>query len=132
MLTESLDGGHVIYRSTGSTNFASLYKNRRHTYWKTAEFITRRLSDLHRRGWRFLEGLETYRESAPYTRGIYRRPTNGQMLRFLSRTAAFRLRKKIEDALEQQWVVAVRRRGDPSRYTIAEPPRGRFFAEAGE
>jgi hypothetical protein len=130
VLTDQLDGGRVIYRSTSGTNFASLHKNRRETYWKTAEFITRRLMDLKSEGWPFLERLDTYQEPDTYARGIYRRPTNVQMARFLARTAAYRLEQKLVGMLDSQWVVAIRPRSDRSaRYTIIDPPAGRFFAD---
>ena len=130
ILTDQLDGGRVIYRSTSATNFVSLHKNRRETYWKTAEFITRRLTDLKCEGWPFLERLDTYQEADTYARGIYRRPTNTQMVRFLVRTAAYRLEQKLVSLLEDQWIVAIRPRSDrPAPYTFMEPPSGRFFAD---
>ena len=68
ILTDALDGGKVLYRSIAATNFASLYKNRRATSWKTAEFMMRRLADLHRDGWDYLQQLETYDEPNTFTR----------------------------------------------------------------
>ncbi len=69
VLTDQLDGGRVIYRSMGATQFASLYKNRQEIYWKSAAMITRRLGDLWREGWDYLASLDTYREADTYTRG---------------------------------------------------------------
>jgi len=63
ILTDALDGGKVLYRSIGPTNFASVYKNRRATYWKSAEFMMRRLADLHREGWAALQALDTYTDT---------------------------------------------------------------------
>ena len=129
ILTDSLDGGKVLYRSISSTNFASLYKNRRATYWKSAEFMMRRLADLHRDGWDALQALDTYSEPNTYARGIYRRPTNRQMLRFLAKTYGYRLRQKVLSALDEQWVLAFRRRGSDDRFTIVHPPADRFYAD---
>lgn len=131
VLTEELDGGRVIYRSTGSTQFASLYKNRRETYWKSAEFMVRRLGDLWREGWDYLAALDTFQERAPYVRGIYRRPTTRQMLRFLARTYAHRLHAKLQERVDERWVVAARRRPGSTneRFTILHPPAGRFYAD---
>ena len=95
ILTDALDGGKVLYRSIAPTNFASLYKNRRATYWKSAEFMMRRLADLHREGWAALQPLDTYSEPNTYARGIYRRPTNRQMVRFLAQTYGYRLQQKV-------------------------------------
>ena len=55
VLTDSLDGGRVIYRGHSSTNFSSLYLNRNPIYWKTAEYAMRRLRDLHTRGSEYLQ-----------------------------------------------------------------------------
>ena len=129
ILTDALDGGKVLYRSIGATNFASLYKNRRETYWKSAEFMMRRLADLHREGWSSLQTLDTYSEPAAYTRGIYRRPTNWQMLRFLAKTSGYRFRQKVRSTLDEQWVLAFRRRGSNDRFTIVHPPADRFYAD---
>jgi len=129
ILTDALDGGKVLYRSIGPTNFASVYKNRRATYWKSAEFMMRRLADLHREGWAALQALDTYSEPNTYARGIYRRPTNRQMLRFLARTYAYRFRQKLVGSLEEQWVLAFRRRGSDDRFTIIDPPADRFYAD---
>jgi hypothetical protein len=129
ILTDALDGGKVLYRSIGATNFASLYKNRRETYWKSAEFMMRRLADLHRDGWASLQALDTYSERNTYTRGIYRRPTNRQMLRFLAKTYGYRVRQKVVSALDEQWVLAFRRRGSNDRFTIVHPPADRFYAD---
>ena len=130
VLTDALDGGKVLYRSIGSTNFASLYKNRRETYWKSAEFMMRRLKDLYREGWASLQALETYSEPNTYARGIYRRPTNRQMLRFLATSYGYRLRKKVLGTfVDEQWVLAFRRRGSDDRFTIVHPPADRFYAD---
>jgi hypothetical protein len=129
VLTDALDGGKVLYRSIGATEFGSLHKNRRATYWKSAEFIMRRLTDLHRDGWAYLQDLDTYKERIAYTRRIYRRPTTGQMVRFLAKTAGYRLRQKALSTLQEQWVLAFRRRGSNEPFTIIDPPAGRAYAD---
>jgi hypothetical protein len=129
VLTDALDGGKVLYRSIGATNLASVYKNRRATYWKSAEFMMRRLADLHRDGWASLQQLDTYNEPNAYERGIYRRPTNGQMVRFLAKTCGYRLKQNVLSRLEEQWVIAFRRRGSNDRFTLVDPPADRFYAD---
>ena len=47
IMTERSDEPRVIYQSHSSTRQTSLYLNRNPIYWKTAEFLIRRLSDLH-------------------------------------------------------------------------------------
>lgn len=131
VLTDTLDGGRVIYRSTSATEFGSLYKNRRETYWKTAAFIGRRLADLKREGWEYLQSLDTYQEADTYGRAIFRRPTNRQMLRFLARTWSYRLKCKVLERFDRQWIIGYRTRmpRDDAPFTILEPPPGRFYAD---
>jgi hypothetical protein len=130
ILTESLDGGRVIYRSVGATNFASLHKNRREAYWKAAEFIPRRLGDLWREGWDYLESLDTYKEHVTYSRRIFTRPTNAQMLGFLAKTLAFRAKSKVLEQFDERWVIAFRRRDQPdAAFTIVYPQSGHFYAD---
>jgi hypothetical protein len=92
--------------------------------------MIRRLTDLWREGWPFLEALDTYREPDTYSGGIYHRPTNLQMLRFLGVTAAYRLRLKVIEQLEERWVIAFRRRDTSSAsWRIITSPPGRFYAD---
>jgi hypothetical protein len=138
ILTDSLDGGHVLYRSHSATDFTSLYGNRNPIYWKTAEFAMRRLRDLNARGWSYIQSLDTYNEKVPYTRRLYRTPDALQMAVFLWRFALRSLRTKISSRWkggQRQWFVAMRRRSpehrfdDAAGYLIRQPPMDRFYAD---
>lgn len=138
VLTESLDGGRVLYRGHSSTDFTSLYRNRNPIYWKTAEYALRRLRDLHQRGFEFLESLPTYQEKDTYSRGIYRTPTTPQMLNFIARLFLRKLQAWIHSLLfgsTPQWFLGIRRRSvqhgfaDPSDYRLMLPPKDRFYAD---
>ena len=86
ILTDSLDGGHVIYRGHSSTDKSSLYRSRNPIYWKTAEYALRRLRDLNDRGMEYIESLRNLsRERDRIRRGIYRTPHAWQMAKFLTR-----------------------------------------------
>jgi hypothetical protein len=138
ILTDSLDGGYVIYRGHSSTDKSSLYRNRNPIYWKTAEFALRRLSDLNTRGMEYIESLQTYREQEPYRRGIYRTPDALQMAKFLTRlfyrSFIARLSSRLHGS-QPQWFLAIRRRtpehsfNDPSGYKLMLPPNDRFYAD---
>jgi hypothetical protein len=137
-LTDSLDGGRVLYRSHSSTNLSSLYLNRNPIYWKTAEFALRRLRDLHVRGFHYLETLPTYNEPNTYDRGIYRIPSAAKMGAFLAHRARRSLRGRVSSLLggnTPQWFLAIRKRSDqhrfddPTGYRIVSPPRDRFYAD---
>jgi hypothetical protein len=138
VLTDSLDGGHVIYRGHSSTDLSSLYRSRNPIYWKTAEYAMRRLRDLDTRGMGFLESLTTYREQQPYTRGIYRTPDARQMAVFLARRSLRSIQARISSRLHgssPQWFLAIRRRtpdhrfDDASGYQLLLPPKDRFYAD---
>jgi hypothetical protein len=131
-LTEDLDGGRVLYRSTSATDFTSLYRNRNSTYWKTARFIGRSLRDLRRFG---LDALLERRSDAPYQRGIYRTPGATAMTRFIARTAWRNLETQIRQRLAtEDWFIAYTER--PAALLRARPrfktvvaPAGRFYAD---
>jgi hypothetical protein len=139
ILTDSLDGGHVIYRGHSSTDKSSLYRSRNPIYWKTAEYAMRRLRDLNDRGMEYIESLPTYREDIPYTRGIYRTPDAWQMAKFLarsfSRSARARLSSRLSGPKQPQWFLAIRKRtaahsfNDASGYKLMLPPKDRFYAD---
>ncbi len=138
ILTDSLDGGHVIYRSHSSTDQSSLYRNRNAIYWKTAEFAMRRLRDLDIRGMQYIESLPTFGEREPYTRGIYRTPDTLQMAIFLARRFYRSVRARVAARLRgshPQWFVAVRPRSTSHRfdsgtaYKLMLPPKDRFYAD---
>lgn len=139
ILTDSLDGGHVIYRSLSATDFQSLYLNRNARYWKTADFAIRRLRDLHRHGWNYIQSLPEYQEPNEYKKGIYKTPRAPVMAKFLARLAVSGLRKEIKSRLlvpRNQWFVALRKRqgsrtvlDDQRDYRILPMPKGRFYAD---
>ncbi|MGH9596789.1 MAG: glucosamine inositolphosphorylceramide transferase family protein [Edaphobacter sp.] len=138
ILTDSLDGGRVIYRGHSSTDKSSLYRNRNPIYWKTAEYALRRLRNLNERGMEFIESLPTYREEIPYTHGIYRTPNALKMGGFVARLFSGSLRARVSarlDGSHPQWFLAIRRRtashsfDDATGYKLMVPPNDRFYAD---
>jgi len=139
VLTESLDGGRVIYRSLSATDFGSLYLTLNPLYWKTSEFAIRRLRDLYRHGWGSIQSLEVFNEVDGYKKGIYRTPPTPVMLRFLARLALRKIYRRCRSLLvgeRTQWFIAYRARTDrPSALTdragfrVVPWPRGRFYAD---
>jgi hypothetical protein len=146
VLTDDLDGGRTLYRSFSATDLSSLYRSRNSAYWKSAEFVIRRLTDLHRRGSRYLDALPDYRESVPYEIGMYRAATNGQMIRFLARVLSGVVARKGRKLLGREiWYVAYRRvaaggelvsgvisAGTTSHsgsFQLMSSPRGRYYAD---
>ncbi len=138
VLTDSLDGGRVLYRGLSSTDQTSLYRNRNFIYWRTAAAAIRTLELVHAGGQAALEALPTYNEQIPYTRGIYRTPNAWQMTAFagrlLARSLQGRLTAKLRGA-HPQWFLALRRRSPQQPYSTAagyrpfRPPMDRFYAD---
>jgi hypothetical protein len=132
--TGDSSAGDVIYRSFSATDPISLHRSRARSCWKSAEFVARKLRDVHRE--ETLDVLQGGDRSGPGT-AIDRTPTNRRMLRFGWRLTARLARQKTRQALaRQQWFLAYTRReaglptGDRFRgATVIAPPRDRFYAD---
>ena len=134
ILNESLDGGRVLYRSRSATNFTSLHRSRNGIYWKTADFMIRRLGQLYAFGWDALAKLDTYNELNAYNKPIYRTPTNWQMLRFLANRGLLFLRNGIQLFWKNQWFLGIqtnRPTGDQRGpgWDLIYPARDRYYAD---
>lgn len=134
ILDESLDGGRVIYRSRSATNFTSLYRSRNSIYWKSSNFVIRRLGQLYAQGWDSLTKLDTYNELNTYNKPIYRTPSNWQMLRFAAKRGLLYLKNGIRLIRKNQWFLGIqasRPTGDlmGPKWDIIYPPRDRFYAD---
>jgi hypothetical protein len=142
VLNEELDGGRVIYRSYSRTDSQSVARNRRNYYWKSSNFLLRKLRHLYQQGPGALRDASgTDGGPLPYSHRLYSVPTNSEMvpllMRFLSRT----VRKKLGDLLwRKQWFMAYqfgKSVGDGAdephlvlyRFKPLTPPRDRFWAD---
>jgi hypothetical protein len=113
VLTDDLDAGGVLCRSFSATDPTSLHRGRSPAYWKSAEFVLRRLTDVYERGWEYPESSDEYRQTVPYAKSIYRTPGNAQMLIFLGRLLAGLARRQVHKLLfEDAWFAAYRRLHD--------------------
>lgn len=140
-LTEELDGGEVLYRSTGATNRFSPTVNRREVYWKSAEFLVRVARHVRETG--RLESPQAAEGQAPaaYSQRLYVAPGNGQMLLGATRIATRLVASKLQSlARKPQWGLAFHRRPGvpegnrepylvPHRFKMITPPPDRFWAD---
>jgi hypothetical protein len=132
-LSEQLDGGRVLYKSFSRTDFSSLYVNRNATYWKTSEFVLRKLRDVAHHGWDKTladsEGIQDPR----YDKAIYREPSLARMGVFLLRRGLRAIRNRLRGLLftetDHQWFVAFRRSGEKGKWSYLMPTRDRFYAD---
>ncbi|HEX2295937.1 MAG TPA: hypothetical protein VHN37_11580 [Actinomycetota bacterium] len=129
VLGEKLDAGRVIYRSHSATNFYSLYLSRNSAYWKSADFVVRRLRDVYERGWDGVVRDPAYDDPDTYSRGLYRPPSNRVMLAFAWRLAGRLLRRALDRAFYRaQWYVLVTD-SSTRRDRPLLPPPARFYAD---
>jgi hypothetical protein len=141
ILSEDLDAGRVIYRSHARTEPLSVTKNRAGYFWKTSEFVIRKLRDLHEEGESALVDPEPMvRHPQAYSRRLYLAPKNREIAPHLgslaTRYAATKLR---ELTMVDQWALAYRfgsktSSGDvpdlaPFRFKWIVPPIDRFWAD---
>ncbi|HYM08567.1 MAG TPA: hypothetical protein VEU11_18590 [Terriglobales bacterium] len=133
ILDESLDGGRILYRSHGATNFTSLFRNQNSIYWKTSDFVIRRLRQLYAEGWESITQLDTYNEVNSYNKPIYRTPRNRQMLCFLAKRALLYVSNGMQSLGHNQWFLGIETRETEDkekwRWDIICPPRDHFYAD---
>jgi hypothetical protein len=138
ILTESPNGGRILYQSHSSTDQISLYCSRNPIYWKTAEFALRCLRKLQMQGIDYVQSLPAYTEQEINARRRDRAPDNLQMIlfmgRYVSRWVQARL-ASLQSGPRTKWFIAIRRRtaghrfDDPSNYRLMPCPKDRFYAD---
>jgi len=138
IVTESLDGGRILYQSHSSTDQISLYSSRNPIYWKTAEFALRCLRELQMRGIDYVQSLPVSSERKTDARRRDRAPNNLQMILFMGRYLSRWLQARVatlRSGPRTKWFIAIRRRtaahrfDDPSNYRLMPCPEDRFYAD---
>lgn len=126
----------IVSRSYAPTDNRSVRRNRNNYYWKTADFLLRKLDEVHSDP---SSGLAEVFEPAPTTMPArYRRaPTNAEMTRLLGSLARRYLVEKLAHVIWlDQWFVAVSADGrtdtgtsEARRFTYLLPPADRYWAD---
>jgi len=141
VLTEELDSGLVLCKSLFATKqTVSVSRNRFAPYWGSSDLIIRKLNELHRFGWDYLQ--EKAIPPTPYQgrRRIYRTPANKDILPWI---APVLLKKAIfypfRRETVQHWKIASRVNGKAlldcdsesefSGFRWIDPPKGHFWAD---
>jgi hypothetical protein len=109
VLTEELDAGLVLCKSRFATaSGLSLAANRHAPYWGSTHFVIKKLHELHQDGWEHVRSRAE--RPAPYRgqRPTYKRPTNGDMTRFLARRLSSALRRLPGAARRAHWRLGIR------------------------
>jgi hypothetical protein len=138
-LTEDLDGGQVLARSTSRTNFSSVSINRAISHWQAGGLLTRELRRLHAEG--TLPGSAAPPEWSAYCAPLYTTPSPLRMASSAVKLAARLVRGKVENAFwREQWFLAyARRQADRDEENVPHavmfhfkeilPPPDRFWAD---
>ena len=130
-LSEQPDGGTILYRSRSATYMTSLFRNRNPVYWKTASFLIRRLSDLHRWGWQHVASAAVDHDVAYHDKSTNEYPSNIRMVAFLAklayRNATDRFKRRF---FRQKWFLGFRETSDSaSEFIEIAPARDSFLAD---
>jgi hypothetical protein len=138
VLSEDLDNGMVIYRSYSSTHKVSLHLSRNTYYWKSLDFVPRKLRELYE------DGEEAFfaraKELTPlpyfYSRKLYspRHATNIVMFGLLFKQLISYSRDLLTDKLyvEQWFLLYSLHKGlstSLSRFRRIVPPSDRYWAD---
>ena len=141
ILSEELDAGRVIYRSHARTSPLSVTKNRAGYFWKTSEFVIRKLRDLYEEGESALVDPEPKAQHPQaYSHRLYLAPTNGELAPHLAGLVTRYAGAKWRDMTTvDQWALAYRfgpkSSGanvpdlSPFRFKWIVPPIDRFWAD---
>ena len=141
VLNEELDGGQVLIKGIYATDRGmSLVRNRHQPYWAARDFTIQKLQELHKYGWDTVIARAV--PNTPYRglKKIYRRPTNGEMIKFLgatfTRSVAHRMRWRSSIG---HWRLGIRQgksllfntagKPDLDGFVWIESPRGHFYAD---
>jgi len=125
----------VIYSSCSAPDPISLHRGRARICAKSAEFVVRRLRDLHRDG--ELRAEQNHADARDFDAPRCDAPTNREMLRFGWTVGRRAVRQKARRLLARpQWFIAFQPRGSglptAERFrsaTLLVPPDDRFFAD---
>ncbi len=136
ILTEDLDAGRVLYRSSSSTNHVSPAENESQVKWKSLHFIPRELKELYEEGEKtfFARVKEENAHPQFYDRRLYKAPTNGELSVLLWKKLLRKVRRKWDDTFYfKQWFLLYDIRDGIStslwRFKPIIPPKDRFWAD---
>jgi hypothetical protein len=108
ILSEDLDAGKVLYRSSSQTDHFSVRRNRNKVYWKSSAFLLRKLEQLHRLGTEKFKALveEENRDPLFYSNRLYAAPSNLKMIKLLLQHIYYFAREKLQRLFYfDQWML---------------------------
>lgn len=137
ILSEDLDGGIVLDRSSSSTDKVSFSRNRNNYYWKALSMIPRKLDELYRLGENdFFDSIN--QEQAPflYYNRLFKAPSNLTVLKSFVRIYINKFYSKITSLFFfEQWILLFKLEEKNKlstsffRFKKILPPKDRFWAD---
>ena len=136
-LTEALDDGVVLDRSSTSTNRFSYSRNRNALYWRSALLMSRKLNELAIVGaTEFWINVAKHQSSlSAYSAPLYKAPANWQFLALLFKKASKVMRERIYLFFNlRQWILLYRFGANPPFLSFFSfkrilPPKDRIWAD---
>ena len=139
VLTEELDAGLVLCKSLFATE-PTLYvsRNRYPAYSGSADFVIRKLNELHQFGWTYLQEKAVVPQPYRGKRRIYRTPTNWEMVRWLGPALIKKIiRYPLRREIVQHWRIGLRttrqnplwKTGNLEGFRWLSSARGHFWAD---
>jgi len=136
ILTDSLDGGKVLYQSTSCTLLNSLQENKNNNFWKSQLFIPRKLKELYHLGESpFLDNVEAEnRFPTFYSKPIYLKPENWKLFKIVTEGIIRKFKKKILSYFYfEQWILLYKigtgMAVNMGSFKRILPPKDRFWAD---
>jgi hypothetical protein len=136
ILTEDLDSGRIIYRSSSTTDPLSVNRNRENYFWKTLLFIPRRLEQLHKLGekefWAQLN--QKSEEMSSFSQRLYKEPRDADFIKMFLAQLNKWLRTKLYFSLfREQWCLMFSLKANPEKsfsdFKKIIPPKDRFWSD---
>ncbi|HLZ41139.1 MAG TPA: hypothetical protein VKQ11_09265 [Candidatus Sulfotelmatobacter sp.] len=141
VLTEELDAGLVLCKSLFATRpTISVSQNEFAPYWGATDLVIRKLNELHRYGWEYLQQRAVPGATYKGKRRLYRSPTNLEMVRWLGPAIVKKVvERPFRKATVQHWRIGIRLNTPPlySResdgklqgFRWVESAKGHFWAD---
>jgi hypothetical protein len=136
ILTDSLDGGQVLYQSTSCTLLSGLQQSKNNNFWKSQLFISRKLKELHQLGEKKFQEKVAEDNAFPdfYSKRIYVKPTNLQLSVIIFKGLIRKINNKIISCFYfEQWILLIKKSSkmavNMGAFQRLLPPKDRFWAD---